>query len=180
MGRRLHPSRSTYRRNQNLVGSGNLGKFAVRELVFVVAFNDVVHPSAVSSCIYTFEGQTFTPEAYEGEPANAATLSAANLRERQTAQQRVESAHSDELPLTQDSQAVAQSFRLFHVMRGVQDGVAVIAQTANDFQDLLERLRSTQAVGSSSGISLGRCTSETARFRRCFMPPENMPTWSSR
>src|SRR3984957_14202045 len=49
-----------------------------------------------------------------------------DLRELERAQQLVKSARGDELPFVQDSQTVAQSFRLFHVMRGVQDGVAFI------------------------------------------------------
>src|SRR5271169_5212674 len=63
------------------------------------------------------------------------------LRELQTAQQLIKSADRDEFAFAQDSQAVAQPLRLFHVVRRIKDGVAVIAQAANDFQDLLTRLR---------------------------------------
>jgi hypothetical protein len=64
-----------------------------------------------------------------------------NLAELGTAQQLVESADRDQLPFAQDSQSVAQSLRFFHVVRGVQNRIAVIAQAANDFQDLFARLR---------------------------------------
>src|SRR5260370_28270031 len=64
-----------------------------------------------------------------------------DLRELQTAQQLVKSAYRDEFAFAKNSQAVAQPLSLLHVVRGIEDCVAVIAQAANDFQDLLARLR---------------------------------------
>src|SRR5579862_5128330 len=63
-----------------------------------------------------------------------------DFRELEAAQQRLESAHCDELAFIQNSEAVAQSLRLFHVVRRVEDRVALIAQAADDFQNLLTRL----------------------------------------
>src|SRR6266851_4677878 len=52
----------------------------------------------------------------------------------------VEGAHRNELSLVHDSKTVAQSLRLLHVVRGVENSCTGFAQAAHNFENVLARL----------------------------------------
>jgi hypothetical protein len=56
-------------------------------------------------------------------------------------QQFIQGTHRDHLSLVHDAQAIAQTLRFLHVVRGVQDGGSGRAQTPNQLQNVRARLR---------------------------------------
>jgi hypothetical protein len=72
-----------------------------------------------------------------------------------------------------DPDPVGEHVRLLEVLRGQEDGDAVLAREPRDL--LPERgaaLDVEPVVGSSRKRIRGRCTSASARSRRRFIPPE--------
>src|SRR6266851_4526400 len=63
-----------------------------------------------------------------------------DLRALKIGQKSIEGAHRNELSLVHDSKAVAQPFRLLHILRGVENSRAGFAQAAHDFENVLPRL----------------------------------------
>ncbi len=55
--------------------------------------------------------------------------------------ERVKDADCHELSLVEDTQPIAQSFGFVHVMRRVQDDIAIVAEAAREIKNFFARLR---------------------------------------
>ena len=64
-----------------------------------------------------------------------------DLKEFEFAQQCVQSPDSHEPSFIQNTKPIAKCFCLFHVVRRVKNGVAIIAKAAHEFQNFFARLR---------------------------------------
>ena len=76
-------------------------------------------------------------------------------------------------PGLEHGDAVAQGFRFFQIMGGQHNGVAGAVELLNKHPQALPQLDIHPAVGSSSTITGGRCTSACATITRRFMPPDS-------
>ena len=89
------------------------------------------------------------------------------------------SAFGDDLAMIDDGEAVAEAFSFVHVVSGEEDGPTFFLEDADDVPEL------AAALGIESGGGLvekkdARIADQRGGYgRRCFWPPESLPTQAS-
>ena len=100
-----------------------------------------------------------------------------DVRRLERRDQLLRRAEGDALAVIDDGDAVAEALRFFHVVRGEQDRSAALRGSRVTISHNCRRLcGSRPVVGSSRKRMSGSPTSAQATPRRCFWPPESLPT----